>query len=529
MPPSPDFDAPWNNLIHERRLFDAAGDGLIVSALASGRVIDANPAAGAMHGFAREELIGLDLTTFVHPDSHPVFTAYVAAVHSGGAGEALIVHVRRDGSLFHGEMRGSIVTIENCPCLVSVVRDVSNRVKAEQLHQQRMMTRVSEQAKLLEISHSLASALALTPALILDQVREIIDYTQAGIFTLKDAALVHSREGIGLVLLAVRGPQQLEQAAPCRIRFGDPRRLAALGDSQQPQRIADVWSADPGGSDPSARSSATRRPCCWTGVQAWMWVPLATQERRIGFLGVAHAERNAFTAHHADLALTVANQAAIAMVNTELYEQAQLLAVLHERQRLAQELHDAVNQSLFSAGLIAEVLPRLWEQNPEEGRQSLRELRRLTHGALAEMRMLVAELRPAALTDPALGDLLRLLANALTGRTNIPVVVTITGEGVLPGPVQVAFYRVGQEALNNIARHAAASRAEILLQHGVGTVELHIRDDGRGFDPARIPAGHYGLSIMAERAGAVGALLSVTSQPGHGAKLVLQWTETKGE
>jgi PAS domain S-box-containing protein len=519
MPPSPDFDAPWNNLIHERRLFDAAGDGLIVSALASGRVIDANPAAGAMHGFAREELIGLDLTTFVHPDSHPVFTAYVAAVHSGGAGEALIVHVRRDGSLFHGEMRGSIVTIENCPCLVSVVRDVSNRVKAEQLHQQRMMTRMIEQAKLLEISHTLASALALTPALILDQVREIIDYTQAGIFTLKDAALV---------LLAVRGPQQLEQAASCPIRLGDPRLLAALGNSQQPQRIADVWSADPAAQ--ILRSLfGDQAAMLLAGVQAWMWVPLATQERRIGFLGVAHAERNAFTAHHADLALTVANQAAIAMVNTELYEQAQLLAVLHERQRLAQELHDAVNQSLFSAGLIAEVLPRLWEQNPEEGRQSLRELRRLTHGALAEMRMLVAELRPAALTDPALGDLLRLLANALTGRTNIPVVVTITGEGVLPGPVQVAFYRVGQEALNNIARHAAASRAEILLQHGVGTVELHIRDDGRGFDPARIPAGHYGLSIMAERAGAVGALLSVTSQPGHGAKIVLQWTETKGE
>ena len=262
------------------------------------------------------------------------------------------------------------------------------------------------------------------------------------------------------------------------------------------------------------------------GVQAWMWVPLAVKGRVIGGVGVAHAERNAFTAHHADLALTVANQAAIAMVNAELYEQAQTLAVLHERQRLAQELHDAVNQSLFSAGLIAEVLPRLWEQNREEGRRALSELRRLTHGALAEMRMLLAELRPAALTDTELGDLLRLLGSALAGRTNIPVVVTVAGEGALPGETQVAFYRVCQEALNNVARHAGASRVDIDLHYAAGTVELRIRDDGCGFDPEHTPAGHYGLSMMVERAGAVGAVLSVTSQPGHGAEIAMRWTET---
>ncbi len=82
------------------------------------------------------------------------------------------------------------------------------------------------------------------------------------------------------------------------------------------------------------------------------------------------------------------------MVNAELYEHAQALAALQERQRLAQNLHDAVNQSLFSAGLIAEVLPRLWDRDQEEARRSLEDLRRLTRGALAEMRALLAELRP---------------------------------------------------------------------------------------------------------------------------------------
>ena len=142
------------------------------------------------------------------------------------------------------------------------------------------------------------------------------------------------------------------------------------------------------------------------------------------------------------------------------------------------------------------------------------------------MRMLLAELRPAALTDTELGDLLRLLGSALAGRTNIPVVVTVTGEGILPGPTQVAFYRVCQEALNNIARHAEASRVAIDLSYADGAVELRIRDDGCGFDPAHTPAGHYGLSMMHERAAASGAVLSITSQPGQGTELVMRWTET---
>jgi two-component system nitrate/nitrite sensor histidine kinase NarX len=202
-----------------------------------------------------------------------------------------------------------------------------------------------------------------------------------------------------------------------------------------------------------------------------------------------------------------------------------MVATQHERQRLAQELHDAVNQSLFSAGLIAEVLPRLWERDPEEGRRSLEDLRRLTRGALAEMRMLLAELRPSALTDTDLGDLLRLLGNALAGRMNIPVAVTVAGEVALPTEVQVALYHLCQEGLNNIAKHAGASRVEIHLHHEAGAVDVRLRDDGRGFDPEQTPPGHYGLSMMRERAEAVGAVLSVVSQPGHGTEIAIRWTE----
>jgi len=247
------------------------------------------------------------------------------------------------------------------------------------------------------------------------------------------------------------------------------------------------------------------------------------------------------------LALSMADQVAITMVNAELYENARALAALQERQRLAQNLHDAVNQSLFSAGLIAEVLPRLWERDPVEARQSLEDLRRLTRGALAEMRELLAELRPSVLTDSSLGDLLRQLANAFTGRTNIPINVSISGEHVLPAEIQVALYRICQEALNNIANHAEASQVEIGLQYNadegqisssvlkpgmseeiaVSSVEMRIRDDGHGFDPSELSApGHFGLGMMRERAEAVGAQLTVTSRAGHGTEVTLRWPGT---
>ena len=393
----------------------------------------------------------------------------------------------------------------------------THRQQTVQVLEQEMEARLREQATLLEISQILASALELRPGLILDQLRVIIGYTQAALFAL---------EGSNLVALAVRGPQPLEDTMPFHIPLVAATTLARLFNRHQPQRIADVW-----GNDPAAlflRSLLDEKTAVLLqGIHAWMWVPLAVKGEVIGGMAIAHTEPDHFTPHHADLALTMANQAAITMINAQLHEQAQAVAVLEERQRLAQNLHDAINQSLFSAGLIAEVLPRLWELNPEEARQSLEDLRRLTRGAQAEMRGLLVELRPFILTDSVLTDLLRQLGNALTGRTNIPVTITVIGaeQQSLPAKVQVAFYRICQETVHNIIKHAKATQVEIQLQIDPGAIELLIRDDGRGFDPAHIPSGHYGLTMMRERAQSVEAVLKIVSQPGQGTIIAITWTD----
>jgi signal transduction histidine kinase len=367
----------------------------------------------------------------------------------------------------------------------------------------------------LDISRTLASALELKPGLILDQLRVLIEYTHAELFVL---------DGTGMVALAVRGLQRLEETVPFRIHLKGPETLLRLFNQHQPDRIADVWSTDP--SAQFLRSLLDdQTDLLLQGVRAWMWVPVAVKNRVIGSVGVAHVQKDYFTAHHADLALTVANQAAITLINAELYEHAQALAAMQERQRLAQNLHDAVNQSLFSAGLIADVLPRLWDRDQDEARKSLDDLRRLTRAAQAEMRALLAELRPSALTDTDLGDLLHLLGSALSGRINIPVTITVAKEVNLPAEVQVTFYRICQEALNNVAKHAKASHVDIDLKHDGTSIELRIHDDGRGYDPEQTIPGHYGLSMMRERAEAVGALLTVTSQRGQGTALSMRWTK----
>jgi two-component system nitrate/nitrite sensor histidine kinase NarX len=504
-----------------RRIFEAASDGLILNDVETGLVVEANTAASAMHGYTREEFIDLPPSTYIHPDSFPQFAEWVQTVQLGKDFAAVALHMRQDGSQFTVEVRGSGCTYQNQRCLLSVVRDVSARVQAEQLLRQQVEASTREQSTLLEISQTLGSALELKPGLILDQLQVIIEYTHAVLFALEE---------LDLVALAVRGPQRLKQAMPFRIRLDDSETQAALLNEHQPQRIADVWSDEPAAQ--LLRSLLNDQAAVLIeGVKAWMWVPLAVKGRVIGGIGIARAEADNFTTHQANLALTMANQAAITMVNAQLYEQAQTLATLQERQRLAQNLHDAVNQSLFSAGLIAEVLPRLWERDPAKGQQSLEDLRRLTRGALAEMRGLLAELRPQVLIDSELDDLLHQLGNAFTGRTSIPVVVTVVGEGALqeqgalPADVQVAFYRLCQEAFNNIAKHARASQVMIQLEYDASAIELHIRDDGQGFDPEHTPSGHYGLSMMRERAEAAGIMLSVDSQPGQGTEIAIRWTE----
>lgn len=400
--------------------------------------------------------------------------------------------------------------------IIDVAIDATERVLAYQKLEERVAARTRELSTLLEMSHNMTAILEMEPllGLILDQLRMVVEYSAATVFRLA---------GDDLIILAYRGPIKQEDLAELRLPLSRAAANREVIETHKPIIIPDVH-----GNTQLARafqkSAGEHLETTFSYIRSWMGVPLTIRERIIGMLTLDHIEPGYYSEHQADLALAFANQAAVAIENAQLYEQASELAAINERQRLARELHDAVTQTLFSASLIAEVLPRLYERDPDEGENRLEELRELTRGALAEMRTLLMELRPAALTEVGLSDLLHQLAEAINGRARIPVQVDIDGETcLLPPEVQVTLYRITQEALNNVAKHSGATQVTISMRCDQGGVEISVQDDGQGFVLADVPPDRLGLGIMQERAEEIGAELAIDSQRGQGTRIMVRW------
>lgn len=275
--------------------------------------------------------------------------------------------------------------------------------------------------------------------------------------------------------------------------------------------------------DDTRSSALWNQHCADPGTLAYLGSPIVVKRSVIGFIELHGSVPNFFGPADAERLKAFANQAAIAIKNARLYRGAQETAALEERQRLARDLHDAVSQTLWTVSLMADVLPTLWRTQREEGERVLLRLRELTRGALVEMRTLLMELRPAALTSAKIEDLLRHLVDSVMSRKKIRIHLSARGPFTLPKEVQLAVYRIAQEALNNILRHSRATQAWIRLRCTRDTLNLRIRDDGCGFDSSRVAGDHYGVGIMRERAEAIGAVLSISSGGGTGTSILLDW------
>jgi PAS domain S-box-containing protein len=266
----------------------------------------------------------------------------------------------------------------------------------------------------------------------------------------------------------------------------------------------------------------TRPSSPW--VRSYLGAPILFEERVIGFINLNSSHPAFFDQPHAERLQVLTHQAAIAIQNARLYAQAQELAAVEERQRLARDLHDAVSQTLWTASLIAEVLPTLWQQDQDEALQSLEKLRRLTQGALAEMRTLLLELRPAALVEAKIGSLMNQLAQATMSRKKVDITLEVHGDVELPPDVQIGIYRVAQEALNNIVKHSHATQVSMRVICEEDLLDLYLSDDGRGFNPGEVAARQFGLDIMRERAQGIGASLALSSEIGKGTQVHLHWS-----
>jgi two-component system, NarL family, sensor histidine kinase UhpB len=198
-----------------------------------------------------------------------------------------------------------------------------------------------------------------------------------------------------------------------------------------------------------------------------------------------------------------------------------------ERRRLARDLHDEVNQALTAILLRLEALAH---ETPAERAPEVAELKRLVNQAMDELLNLARQLRPSALDDHGLVPAVETQLKRFSSRTGIEVRLDTSGDpDALPEVVQTAIYRVAQEALTNVTRHAGATVVELDLEEDEGAAELRVRDDGGGFNPSAVtrsssdvPGGGLGLVGMAERARLVGGELDVRSAPGGGTTITLR-------
>jgi PAS domain S-box-containing protein len=479
----------------------------------AGRYILASDSLSRFHGRAPAEIIGRTAEELFAPALHAFIRQSDELVRADQEYDAEINTFDRSGATrWLATSRALVYDDDGTPLgIVGVARDITARKAAEAALEQR----VRELTMLYQVTHALTSWTSLAEALV--PVTRLL------------------REGFGANLAAVweyePGSRRLRllSAAPAgpyahTLSLADlPFQPAALDRPAALlvplRRGHPLLAGARAGADAAERQAAI--------------LPLRTRRSLVGLLCIGPEDPGrVYTPPEVALMQTVAGVLASALDNAHLFAQAQAAAAEQERRRLARELHDSVSQALFAAACIAESLPGLWELDPAEGREALANLHRFTASALAEMRALLVELRPPVLIASPLHETLAVLAPATRARGLADIRTVLAPAPLLPPEVQVALYRIAQEALNNVVKHARATHAILTLavtpepQAGAawaGTIVMAVADNGRGFAPRAGAGDHYGLSTMRERAAEIGARLEVNSSVGGGTRVSVSW------
>ena len=285
--------------------------------------------------------------------------------------------------------------------------------------------------------------------------------------------------------------------------------LGALLSSPAPLRLPDVV-ADP---------RFTWWPEAHPRMRSFLGVPIVFKGDVLGAIYLADKEGAAtFSDGDEEVIGLLAAHAGVALEHARLYETSRELSVAEERARLARELHDETVQTLFSLSLSAEVAAGLVRVDPGAAEMEIERIQALAREAVAELRALVFDLRPAILATDGLVAALRTRLDVVSRTQMATVSLDVSGDEDLDPVLEVTLLRIVQEALANAARHAAATRIAVRLDLGPGSVRASVVDDGVGFDPSdqAIRARRLGLTSMRERAERAGGRLVIESAPGVG-------------
>lgn len=297
-----------------------------------------------------------------------------------------------------------------------------------------------------------------------------------------------------------------------QLPVGDPL-LSAILEAGEPTLITNL----PADSRSSHLATAIGH-CMFLGV------PMQQGGQAIGALGIIGDDLSAISGEEMGLLKSLADQLVLVVENHRLRQQAQRLAVIEERNRLARELHDSVTQSLYSLTLFAGVAQRLVQTGrTQDVTGYITEMSEAAQQALKEMRLLVHKLRPPMLEQVGLVRALQNRLNAVEVRAGIKTHLDVAHDLDLPPELEEVVYQIAQEALNNALKHARATEVAVeIVQEQDGMVCLWVRDNGQGFDwKTAVSDGGLGLTSMRERVEAVGGTITFDSNAGQGTTIVV--------
>lgn len=357
-----------------------------------------------------------------------------------------------------------------------------------------------------------AATAAIASAVSLDDVLQVITDRIRPLVGARYAALGIVRPDLRISRFITSGLDEQER----RVIGSPPQGHGILGlliTERRSVRIDDVMT------DPRAHGFPPGHP----PMHSFLGVPVVLADRPVGNLYLTEkvgAPR--FTLADQRLVETFARHAAMAIHTARLHDDLGRLALLQERERIGQDLHDGIIQALYGVGLFLEDVPELMDTDRQEAEARVDRAIDAIHESIRDIRGFIFGLRGDDESEGTLADGVRRLGEELERGSSATVLVRTVGDPRIDPPDVAQILRLAREALSNVARHAGATHVEVTVRALGDRVELRITDDGHGFDTSAPPRpGHHGLGNMRARALELGATLTVESHPGTGTTVCL--------
>jgi PAS domain S-box-containing protein len=494
-----------------RTVVKQAAEGIFVVDIDTKLILEANAAYRNLLGYSAQDMLGLGLTLYdvVAHDresiDHYVSQILERRVHFIGQRR----HRRKDGSLVDVEVGSSVISYGGGEAFCVIVHDITERRRSAE----RLQRSLDALLALYEAGQILGSSLQREEigSRLLDIARRVSTLTAAVISVPDEEGELRVWRSSGLEGLRPKA-RFVPEALSTRKRVLETRKHQAVR-LEQP------------GDDGSYLVSLN--------------LPLLVRGRLIGILE-AYGPETLMERQNEETLISLANQGASALENARLYADLAerenrlqdlirklMTAQEEERRKVSYEVHDGLAQTAAAAHQLLQAFARRHQPASEEGRRDLARVLQLVQQTVGEARYVIADLRPTALDDLGLGAAVRLQVEKISEEGSQVDYEEELGDERLPPEVETALFRVTQEALTNVRKHAPSARVKITLKHINDCVHLHVRDWGPGFDPEKAtdgggPGERLGLSSMRERVALLGGHLEVRSRPGEGTEVVAE-------